>query len=78
MPTFYELRRINPNRVGFCVERSQEMVVGLRGILKAGGAYVPLDPAIPKSVSPSSSKIAASHSFSPNPTSWRTSPRSGE
>jgi natural product biosynthesis luciferase-like monooxygenase protein len=32
-------------RVGICVERSAEMVVGLLGILKAGGAYVPLDPA---------------------------------
>ena len=31
-------------RVGICVERSLEMVVGLLGILKAGGAYVPLDP----------------------------------
>ena len=31
-------------RVGLCVERSLEMVVGLLGILKAGGAYVPLDP----------------------------------
>ncbi|HYH82898.1 MAG TPA: condensation domain-containing protein, partial [Longimicrobium sp.] len=28
-------------RVGICVERSVEMVVGLLGILKAGGAYVP-------------------------------------
>src|SRR6202165_2670836 len=34
-------------RVGICVERSLEMVVGLLGILKAGGAYVPLDPAYP-------------------------------
>jgi amino acid adenylation domain-containing protein len=34
-------------RVGICVERSVEMVVGLLGILKAGGAYVPLDPAYP-------------------------------
>jgi hypothetical protein len=35
-------------RVGLCVERSLEMVVGLLGILKAGGAYVPLDPAYPQ------------------------------
>jgi amino acid adenylation domain-containing protein len=35
-------------RVGICIERSIEMVVGLMGILKAGGAYVPLDPAYPK------------------------------
>ncbi len=34
-------------RVGICVERSLEMVVGLLGILKAGGAYVPLDPNYP-------------------------------
>jgi surfactin family lipopeptide synthetase A len=34
-------------RVGLCLERSLEMVVGLLGILKAGGAYVPLDPAYP-------------------------------
>ena len=30
-------------RVGICVERSVEMLVGLLAILKAGGAYVPLD-----------------------------------
>ena len=35
-------------RVGLCVERSLEMIVGLVGILKAGGAYVPLDPAYPR------------------------------
>lgn len=35
-------------RVGICVERSIEMVVGLLGILKAGGAYVPLDPEYPE------------------------------
>jgi len=34
-------------RVGICVERSIEMVVGLLGILKAGGPYVPLDPSYP-------------------------------
>ena len=33
--------------VGFCVERSIEMVVGLLAILKAGGAYIPLDPNYP-------------------------------
>ena len=33
--------------IGFCVERSLQMLVGLLGILKAGGAYVPLDPAYP-------------------------------
>ena len=35
-------------RVGICVERSLEMVVGLLGILKAGGAYVPLEPDFPE------------------------------
>jgi amino acid adenylation domain-containing protein len=34
--------------VGFCLERSAEMVVGILGILKAGGTYVPLDPAYPR------------------------------
>ncbi len=34
-------------RVGLCLERSFELVVGLLGVLKAGGAYVPLDPAYP-------------------------------
>ncbi|HEX6910941.1 MAG TPA: amino acid adenylation domain-containing protein, partial [Longimicrobium sp.] len=34
-------------RVGLCVERSPEMVVGLLATLKAGGAYVPLDPGYP-------------------------------
>ena len=34
-------------KVGICLERSIEMVVGLLGILKAGGAYVPIDPAYP-------------------------------
>jgi amino acid adenylation domain-containing protein/non-ribosomal peptide synthase protein (TIGR01720 family) len=35
-------------RVGLCVGRSPEMVVGLLGILKAGGAYVALDGSYPK------------------------------
>jgi nonribosomal peptide synthetase DhbF len=34
-------------RVGICIERSIEMVIGLLGILKAGGAYVPIDPSYP-------------------------------
>jgi len=33
--------------VGICLERSQEMVIGLLAILKAGGAYLPLDPVYP-------------------------------
>src|SRR5205807_10582749 len=35
-------------RVGICLERSPELVVGLLGILKAGGAYVPRDPSYPR------------------------------
>jgi amino acid adenylation domain-containing protein len=34
--------------VPICVERSQEMVIGILGILKAGGAYVPIDPEYPQ------------------------------
>ena len=35
-------------RVGLCLERDADLVIGLLGILKAGGAYVPLDPALPR------------------------------
>ncbi|MFP2902835.1 condensation domain-containing protein, partial [Corallococcus sp. 4LFB] len=34
-------------RVGLCVERTEDLVIGALGILKAGGAYVPLDPSYP-------------------------------
>ncbi|MEM9148993.1 MAG: amino acid adenylation domain-containing protein [Cyanobacteria bacterium P01_F01_bin.3] len=36
-------------KVGLCVERSVDMVVGLLATLKAGGAYIPLDPSHPAS-----------------------------
>ncbi|MGE6764044.1 non-ribosomal peptide synthase/polyketide synthase, partial [Corallococcus interemptor] len=35
-------------RVGLCVERNEDLVIGALGILKAGGAYVPLDPSYPR------------------------------
>jgi natural product biosynthesis luciferase-like monooxygenase protein len=34
-------------RVGLCVSRGPDMVVGMLGIMKAGGAYVPMDPTYP-------------------------------
>ncbi|MGZ3457437.1 MAG: amino acid adenylation domain-containing protein, partial [Archangium sp.] len=35
-------------RVGLCLSRSVELVVGMLAILKAGGTYVPLDPTYPR------------------------------
>jgi amino acid adenylation domain-containing protein len=35
------------HRVGLCIDRSLDLLVGLLGILKSGGAYVPLDPRYP-------------------------------
>ncbi|HSX62872.1 MAG TPA: amino acid adenylation domain-containing protein, partial [Tahibacter sp.] len=35
------------DRVGLCVARSFDLVVGVLAVLKAGAAYVPLDPAYP-------------------------------
>ncbi|MBZ4410591.1 non-ribosomal peptide synthase/polyketide synthase, partial [Myxococcus sp. XM-1-1-1] len=34
-------------RVGLCVERSPELIIGMLGILQAGAAYVPLEPSYP-------------------------------
>jgi len=36
------------DRVGICMERSFEMVIGIIATLKAGAAFLPLDPAYPK------------------------------
>jgi amino acid adenylation domain-containing protein len=47
----HHLRRLGVGpevRVGLCIERSTELIVGLLGILKAGGAYVPVDPLYPQ------------------------------
>ncbi|NPC76705.1 non-ribosomal peptide synthase/polyketide synthase, partial [Pyxidicoccus fallax] len=47
----HHLRRLGVGpevRVGLCVERSPELVVGILAILKAGGAYVPLDSNYPR------------------------------
>lgn len=35
-------------RVGLCLERSLDLIIGLLAVLKAGGAYIPLDPKLPK------------------------------
>ncbi len=35
-------------RVGVCMERSSQAIIGLLGILKVGGVYVPLDPHYPQ------------------------------
>ena len=45
-------RGVGPEvRVGLCMERSLEVMVGILGVMKAGGAYVPVDPAHPRSAS---------------------------
>ncbi len=41
-------RGVRPDaRVGLCMHRGPDLVVGLLAVLKAGGGYVPLDPAFP-------------------------------
>jgi len=36
------------DKVGICMERSLDMLVGLLGIMKTGAAYVPMDPGFPE------------------------------
>ncbi len=49
LANYLVLQNVGMNvRVGLCVERSINMLIGLLGILKAGGAYVPLDSNYPK------------------------------
>jgi amino acid adenylation domain-containing protein len=33
--------------VGLCLDRTEEMIVGMLAVLEAGGAYLPMDPAYP-------------------------------
>jgi amino acid adenylation domain-containing protein len=45
------LRALNitsESRIGICIDRSLDLLVGILGILKAGAAYVPIDPAYPR------------------------------
>ncbi|HYM00158.1 MAG TPA: amino acid adenylation domain-containing protein, partial [Blastocatellia bacterium] len=45
---FLKERGAGPDqRVGLCVDRGAEMILGMVAVLKAGSAYVPLDPAYP-------------------------------
>src|SRR5215813_9358417 len=46
---FLRRKGVGPEvRVGVCLDRSPEMVIGLLGVLKAGGAFVPIDPSYPQ------------------------------
>ncbi|HEX6289131.1 MAG TPA: condensation domain-containing protein, partial [Herpetosiphonaceae bacterium] len=45
------LRALNvqpEERIGLCLDRSLELIVGVLGVLKAGACYVPLDPTYPQ------------------------------
>jgi non-ribosomal peptide synthetase component F len=43
-------RGVGPERrVGLCLRRSSELVVGMLAVLKAGGTYVGIDPEYPPS-----------------------------
>ncbi|NKB84642.1 AMP-binding protein [Ochrobactrum grignonense] len=38
---------MHQSRIGLCVDRSLDMIIGILGILKAGCAYIPIDPNSP-------------------------------
>ncbi|RMZ58567.1 amino acid adenylation domain-containing protein [Chryseobacterium nematophagum] len=43
-----ETYKIQPDElIPLCLERSEEMLIGILGVLKSGGAYVPMDPNYP-------------------------------
>ena len=48
LATHFRALGVTPDsRVGLCLERSINMIIGVLAILKAGGTYVPLDPTYP-------------------------------
>ena len=50
LANYLRSRGVGPEvKVGLCVERGVEMIVGMLAILKTGGAYVALYPSIPSS-----------------------------
>lgn len=49
LANFLRKMNIGPDiKVGICIDRSVEMVIGIIGILKAGGTFMPIDPLYPK------------------------------
>lgn len=49
LANFLQKQGVKPqSRIGICIERSIDMVVGILATLKAGGIYVPLDPNYPE------------------------------
>jgi amino acid adenylation domain-containing protein len=45
--TLHAAGPVGGRRIGLCLERGADLIVGMLGILKAGAAYVPIDPAYP-------------------------------
>ncbi len=49
LANYLQTLEVKPDtKVGICIDRCLEMMVGILGILKAGGAYIPLDPVYPQ------------------------------